>query len=72
MAAWGVVADPASTLEQPASCQEKTIICLLIEMANPNGVHPRARLNDILGRIGDQEITRIDHLLSWRYSAAAA
>lgn len=44
----------------------------LIETAELNGVDPQAWLTDILGRIADYKITRIDDLLPWRYAAAAA
>ena len=37
-----------------------------------NGVDPQAWLTDVLGRIADHKITRIDELLPWRYAAAAA
>ena len=44
----------------------------LIESAKLNGVDPQAWLTDVLGRIADHKITRIDELLPWRYAAAAA
>lgn len=44
----------------------------LIETAKLNGVDPQAWLTDVLGRIADHKITRIDDLLPWRYAAAAA
>lgn len=44
----------------------------LIEAAKLNGVDPQAWLTDILGRIADHKITRIDELLPWRYAAMAA
>ena len=44
----------------------------LIETAKLNGINPRAWLTDVLGRIADHKITRIDELLPWRYAAAAA
>jgi hypothetical protein len=37
-----------------------------------NGVDPQAWLTDVLGRIADHKITRINELLPWRYAAAAA
>ena len=39
----------------------------LIETAKLNGVDPQAWLTDVLGRIADHKITRIDQLLPWRY-----
>ncbi len=44
----------------------------LIETAKLNGVDPQAWLTDILARIADHKITRIDELLPWRYAASAA
>ncbi len=41
----------------------------LVETAKLNGVDPQAWLTDILGRIADHKITRIDELLPWRYAA---
>ncbi len=42
----------------------------LIETAKLNGVDPQAWLTDVLGRIADHKITRIDELLRWRYAQA--
>jgi transposase len=44
----------------------------LIETAKLNGVNPQAWLTEVLSRIADHKITRIDELLPWRYAAAAA
>ena len=44
----------------------------LIETAKLNGVDPQAWLSDIIGRIADHKITRLDELLPWRYAALAA
>ena len=44
----------------------------LIETAKMNGVEPQAWLTDVLSRIADQKITRIDEFLPWRYAAKAA
>jgi transposase len=44
----------------------------LIQTAKLNGVDPQAWLTDVLSRIADHKITRIDELLPWRYAAAAA
>ena len=43
----------------------------LIETAKLNGIDPQAWLTDVLSRIADHKITRIDELLPWRYAAAA-
>ncbi len=40
----------------------------LVETAKLNGVNPQAWLTDVLGRIADHKITRIDELLPWRYA----
>ena len=44
----------------------------LIETAKMNGVDSQAWLTDVLTRIADHKITRIDELLPWRYAAEAA
>ena len=48
------------------------IAYILIETAKLNGVNPQAWLTDVLSRIADHKITRIDELLLWRYAATAA
>ena len=40
----------------------------LVETAKLNDVNPQAWLTDVLGRIADHKITRIDVLLPWRYA----
>ncbi len=44
----------------------------LVETAKLNGVDPQAWLTNVLSRIADHKITRIDELLPWRYAATAA
>jgi transposase len=44
----------------------------LIETAKLNGVDPQAWLTDVLGRIADHKITRLDELMPWRYVVAGA
>jgi transposase len=44
----------------------------LIETAKLNGVDPQAWLTNVLSRIADHKITRIDELLPWCYAASAA
>ncbi len=44
----------------------------LIETAKLNGVDPQAWLTNVLSRIADHKITRIDELLPWRYAEASA
>ena len=40
----------------------------LIETAKLDGVIPQVWLTDVLSRIADHKITRIDELLPWRYA----
>jgi transposase len=40
----------------------------LIETAKFNSVNPQAWLADVLSRIADHKINRIDELLPWRYT----
>jgi transposase len=40
----------------------------LIETAKLNGVDPQAWLTNVLGRIADHKINRIDELLPWRFA----
>ncbi len=40
----------------------------LIETAKLNGVDPQAWLTDVLGRIADHKITKLDELYPWRYA----
>jgi len=40
----------------------------LIETAKLNGIDPQAWLTDVLGRIADHKITRLDELMPWRYT----
>ena len=44
----------------------------LIETAKLNRVDPQAWLTDVLGRIADHKITRLDELMPWSYAANAA
>jgi transposase len=44
----------------------------LIETAKLNGVDPQAWLTDVLGRIADHKITKLNDLLPWSYAANAA
>jgi len=41
----------------------------LIETAKLNGVDPQAWLTDVLSRIADHKINRVDELLPWNYDA---
>ena len=40
----------------------------LIETVKLNGLDPQAWLTDVLGRIAEHKINRIDELLPWRYA----
>jgi transposase len=40
----------------------------LIETAKLNGVDPQAWLTDVLSRIADHKITRLEELMPWRYA----
>jgi hypothetical protein len=52
----------------PMSIWQNTPVgCTLIETAKLNGVDPQAWLTDVLSRIADHKIDRIDELLSWNY-----
>lgn len=42
----------------------------LIETAKLNGIDPQAWLTDVLARIQDHKISRLDELLPWRYADA--
>jgi transposase len=44
----------------------------LIETGKLNGVNPQTWLTDILSRIAEHKITRLDELMPWRYAATAA
>ena len=44
----------------------------LIETAKLNGVNPQAWLTNVLGRIAEHKITKLDELMPWRYAEASA
>ena len=44
-------------------------IYTLIETCKLNGVDPLAYLRDVLGRIADHKINRIDELLPWNWAS---
>jgi transposase len=48
--------------------RSSAIAYTLIETAKLNGVSPQARLTDVLTRIADHKINRIDELFPWRYA----
>ena len=52
--------------------QAAAIAYSLIETAKLNGVDPQAWLSDVLGRIADHKINRLDELLPWTWREAAA
>ena len=43
----------------------------LIETAKLNGVDPQAWLTDVLARVADHKITRLEELMPWSYAALA-
>jgi transposase len=45
-----------------------SIAYTLIETAKLNGVDPQAWLTDVLGRIAEHKINRLDELLPWAYA----
>ena len=44
----------------------------LIETVKLNGVDPQAWLTDVLGRIAEHKITKLDELMPWRYAETSA
>ena len=48
--------------------EPEAIACSLIETAKLNGVDPKARLTNVLGRIAEHKIYRIDELLPWQFA----
>jgi len=50
--------------------KEAAIAYTLVETAKLNGVDPQAWLTDVLGRIADHKITKLDELLPWNWKAA--
>ena len=52
--------------------QRAAVIYTLIETAKLNDVDPRAWLADVLARIADHPMKRIDELLPWNWKAARA
>jgi len=52
--------------------QSAAIAYTLIETAKLNGIDPQAWLTDVLSRIADQKINRIDELLPRSYTFIAA
>ena len=50
--------------------QRAAILYTLIETAKLNGLDPEAYLRDVLARIADHPINRIDDLLPWAWAAS--
>jgi transposase len=42
-------------------------MCTLIQTARMNGVDPQAWLTDVLARINDHNIQKLDQLLPWNW-----
>jgi transposase len=51
--------------------ERTAIVYSLIETCNLNGIEPFAYLRDVLTRIADHKINRIDELLPWAWATAA-
>ena len=51
-----------------AGGRSAAIAYTLIETAMLNGVEPQAWLTDVMSRIADHKINRVDELLPWRYA----
>jgi len=66
---WGIIAPPFSS---EGGGKSAAIAYTLIETAKLNGIDPQAWLTNVLSRIADHKITRIDELLPWRYAEASA
>jgi transposase len=49
--------------------ENAAIVYTLIEAAKLNGIEPFAYLRDVLGRIADHPINRLDELLPWTWAA---
>ena len=43
----------------------------LIRTAKLNGIEPEAWLRDVLGRVSDHPINRVDELLPWHWAPRA-
>lgn len=54
--------------ESEGGGRSAAIAYTLIETAKLIGVDPQVWLTDVLARIADHKITRIDELLPWRYA----
>jgi hypothetical protein len=51
-----------------AGGQRAAVLYTITETAKLNGLNPEAYLTDILGRIADHPITKIDALLPWLWT----
>src|SRR5512132_1122871 len=49
--------------------ERAAVVYSLIETCKLNGVDPEAYLRDVLGRIADHKINRIDELLPWNWAS---
>jgi len=58
----------AGRLRSERGGRSAAIAYTLIETAKLNGGDPQAWLTDVLGRIADHKITRLDELMPWRYA----
>ena len=51
--------------------ERAAIMLTLLRTAKLNGIEPEAWLRDVLARIGEHPIKRLDELLPWTWSAPA-
>jgi transposase len=51
--------------------ERTAVVYSLIETCKLNGIEPFAYLRDVLTRIADHKINRIDELLPWAWATAA-
>jgi hypothetical protein len=55
-----------------AGGERAAAIYSLIETCKLNGINPSAYLRDVLGRIADHKINRIDELLPWIWAKSTS
>lgn len=55
--------------EQHQGAADRAVKDTLIETAKLNNVDPQAWFTDVLSRIADYKITKLDELIPWNYSA---
>jgi transposase len=63
-----LVNSPNSLSTVPVSKGKQSAIPAILRTELREGADPQAWLTDVLGRIADHKINRIDDLLPWRYT----